>query len=184
MSYVIQNFAKNNHHVVITPRFKTFVTIKWLNFFIFFFKSSYVYKKNIKFKNLYLFFFKRGLHVFFYSSLKNLSGNYTNKLTSTASYWSFKIVNDFWNFNNIINLPVKFHSTYFYNLYFLSIKTINAKLTKTYFKYIYFFFLFFLSDIWLQFAINLKFYLNFFFVRSNYKIYKFYSGYFLRIYNF
>lgn len=184
MSYVIQNFLKNNQRTAVTPRFKIFIILKWANFFLFFFKFNSYFKKNSKFNSFYTFFFKKGLFRTFYESLINLSANYMNKITITGVYWNFKILNNFLNFNLI---PKNLPSTdpyYFYNLYFLAIKLINVKLTKTHFKLFFFFTLFYFSEQWLQFDSNLKFYLNFFFIRNALKTYKFYNGYFLRVYNF
>jgi hypothetical protein len=184
MSYVIQNFAKKSHHVVVTPRFKIFLILKWMNFFLFFFRFDHVYKKKLKFVKLFFFFFRKGLFTTFYNSLKNLSANYSNKITNTAVYWSFNLLNNFWDSKVVNELPIEIYNSSLFNSYFLSIKTINVKITKTYFKYVYFFFLFYLSDLWLQFDMSFKFYLNFFFIRNNFKIYKFHNGYFLRLYNF
>jgi hypothetical protein len=38
--------------------------------------------------------------------------------------------------------------------------------------------------IWLQFNTSLKFYLNFLFINYTLKIFRFYNGHFLKIYNY
>lgn len=183
MSYVIQNFYKPNYKFAITPRLRIFISLKSINFFLFFFKF-----KNFLILPLYTplfgFFFNKGLTDYFYKLLLDFSGNYSNVVSATGVYWNFKILDNFLKTNQAI-FPIKnLNESYFFNLYYLSIKIINMKLNKTYFKNIFFFFILFLSEIWYQFHTHIFFYLNFFFIKNNFKMYKFYNGYFLRVYNF
>lgn len=183
MSYVIQNFHKLNSSLVVTPRFKIFFSLVSINFFLFFFKFINEFKFKYL-KSFYTFFFSKGLTYFFYNLNQHLFANYSNKLVLTGVYWNFKNLNDFLNLNNEKKNVIKLNNFFFFNLYFLSIKILNVKLTKSHFKNVFFFIILYFSEYWYQFAPNLKFYLNFIFVKNNFKLYRFYNNFFFKIYNF
>lgn len=184
MSYVIQNFVKYNQYIAITPRFKIFFSLHCINFFLLYFKFSNFFSVTPQIQNFLIFFFAKGLVNFFHRLSINLFGNYVNKVTRVGVYWNFKILDNFFKNKNILHIPLKVTDIFFFNRYLLAIKLINFKLTKTYFKNVFFFIIFFFSEIWNQFHNKTNFYLNFFFFKNNLKLYKFYGGYFLRIYNF
>lgn len=183
LSYVIQNFSKNNNKIIFTPRFKIFLVLKWINLFMFFFKFNNFYKNYYNLNSFFLFFFKKGIYQNFYKILINLSGNYVNRLTVTGVYWNFKSVDQFLT-KSLFKKTLKISNFFLFNLYFLSIKIINIKLNNSFFKNFFFYILFFFSEIWYQFNNNWSVYFNFFFVKNNFKFYKFYTGYFLKLNNF
>jgi hypothetical protein len=184
MSYVIQNFLKPTNRIIVMPRFKTTVIINSLRIFIFFFKFSNFEIKpsyHLFFKN---FFFSKGLLKTLNSMLDKFSINYTNTILHTTTYWSFKLIEFFFE-HKILPSTIITHSNKFNrNLYFLSIKTTRIKVVKTFVKNLFFYFIFFFNDLWQQHTGLLYFYLNFFFIRNNYKFYKFFGGYFFKLYNF
>ena len=168
----------------MTPRTKILITLCWINFFLFFFKFHSLLNTSFYWNSFFSFFFSKNFFNFFYKLKINLSGNYMNKFTITSVFWNFQILNNFLNNSQFINKKKFLHKNFIFNTYFLSIKIINIKITKTYLKKFFFFIVFFLSDVWYQFHNNIKYYLNFFFIKKNLKFYNFYNGYFLNVRNF
>lgn len=184
MSYVIQNFYKLNLMTVVTPRLREAVFFKWITVFFLYVKLNNSLKKFSYFTLLSNFFFANGIFNFFYKLNFKISANYANELTKSFTYWKFKILNSLLANKFLFLTKIKLESFFLYNLYFLAIKTVNVKVTKTFFKNFFFFLLFFLSQPWCQNSLVFSFYLNFILTKNNFKIYKFYNGYFLKVYNF
>lgn len=192
MSYVIQNFLYLPRNIAFTPKFKFLLIINNLEFFFFFIKFNSFLKftqKFFTFNRIYLFLFikyffsKQYIKLINYSNL-NLSGFYVNNFIKSLVHNIFFNIDRFFykkksNLNKFVNSDVLVN-----NLYFYSIKVLNVKINKKLYKNIFFFFLILNTRLWLQYSASLKFYLNFIFINYNLQVYKFYNGYFLKIYNF
>ena len=184
MSYVIQNYSRYVDKITTTPRFKTSLILKSFYFFLFFFRSPKTTQTQKATSTLFKFFFLNGLHNFFYKSYTPLSANYTNRIKNTTAYLTFKTLDNIIYCKKFNNIFFFFNNFFFFNTYLLSIKVNNIKITNFFFKSTFFFFLFLNSFFWYQHHTHVFFYLNFFFYMRTLKFYKFYGGYFFKIYNF
>jgi len=184
VSYVVQNFSKFKSKIVITPRFKVMIMSRQVNL-PFVFSKFQLTNSHIKSYNTFLFFFyAKGLFNFFYNVFLRLSSNYNKQFTNTSIFWAFKTLDGFLYSKKFSNVSPIVSSFFLYNSYFLSVKINNAKIFKTYFKSVFFFSLFYFTEQWYQFTSLSTFRLNFFFVRNNFKLYKFFGGYFFKVYNY
>lgn len=192
MSYVIQNFYDFNKKIALTPRFKSIFFYNNLNKFFIFIKLNTFFYLNKKFNFFYLnyfplffkYFFSKQFFKIFNKNNISIMSNYDNNLTKSTIYKVY--FNFYLFFKNISfkNSPILSKKTILYNLYFLPIKILNIKLNTIFFKNIFFFLLINNFFIWFQNTNNFKFYLNFIFVNYFWKISRFYSTHFLRIYNY
>jgi hypothetical protein len=194
LSYVIQNFYDFNKKVSLTPRFKFFFLLNNLEKFFIFIKINtflkYSNKLNFNYLNTFNLFFKYFFSKQYFKLLfqlnLNLVGNYTNNITKSSIYIIFYFFEKFLNLNKI---PFKFKNLLLidkinYNLYFLPIKVLNIRINNNFYKNIFFFFMLINSFLWYQHSSTIKFYLNFIFVNYNLKSSRFFTGYFLRVYNY
>jgi hypothetical protein len=195
MSYVIQHFNDFNKRVAMTPRFrfllffnnlnKFFIFLKY-NTFLFFINKSYSAKINYFFL-FDKFFYSRQYFKYLYYINFELVGAYDNNFLRSTAYSIFNEFNRT-NFNNTVYLSKVLFSLddtfYFFNLFLTPIRVINLKLQKTFYKNVFFYLMLIFPQIWMQKQKNFKFYLNFILTFYNLKIFRFYSGYFLRTYNF
>lgn len=192
MSYVIQNFYDCNRKLAFTPRFfylfifanleKIIIFIKF-NTFFFFTNKQQLMNFNYFFLFTKYFFSRQFIKILFKMNLK-LVGGYENNLTKCSIYHIFNTINTFIDSKAIISNRQFNDDTYFFNQYLLPIKVLNIKLRKKFFKNTFFYFMFINSYYWWQKSTNFKFYLNFLFINYNFKVYPFFSGYFLRVYSF
>jgi len=143
MSYVIQNFTRFNSSIAVTPRFKVIFSLTRSDIFFLFFKFNFLLFIPKYYKFFFKFFFPVGLSNFIYSQSINLSANYINNITFVGAYWNLKLLDDALDTNFSARGPVELKSFFFYNLYFLPIKILNVKLSKTYFKNFFFLYSFF-----------------------------------------
>ncbi len=194
MSYVIQNFYDSSKKINLTPRFKLLFLLNNLHKIFFFIKLNtffnFIFKLNILNLNYFFIFFK-----YFYSKQylkllnKNIllsSNNYINNLSKSSIYLIFYYILNFLK-NKKINLDffqLNNNFFYVYQQYYFSFKLINIKINKSFYKNIFFFFLFANQVIWYQHSKNLNFYLNFLLINYNLKIFRFYNGHFLKVYNY
>ena len=194
MSYVIQNFYDFNKKVNLTPRFKFFFLLNNLEKFFIFIKINtflkYSNKLNFNYLNTFNLFFKYFFSKQYFKLLFQLNltlvGNYTNNITKSSIYIIFYFFEKFLNLNKIL---FKFKNLVLidqinYNLYFLPIKVLNIRINNNFYKNIFFFFMLINSFLWYQHSSTIKFYLNFIFVNYNLKSSRFFTGYFLRVYNY
>lgn len=192
MSYVIQNFFYSARNLTITPKVRFLIVLKLIHYLIFFFRFSY-----------YMFFSSRFFpnqpmvlipffQVFFVrhpaKTLETLNfklvGNYLNNTIQSSVYWSFRILSHYLRYETLLTTPVYVSKFLLFNSVFLSIKVINIPLNKKMYDSVFFFLMAHLSQLWYCPMQNISFYLNFFFTPYSFQMFKFFNGYFLRIYNF
>lgn len=192
MSYVVQNFYDCNHRVAITPRLRFIFILTNLNkFFIFMKFNSFFFnleKTNLTKLNISLnfvrYFFSRQYIKLIYKMNLLFVGNYDNNFTRSVVYYTFYNIERFVNPQTTVLDIDLLDEHYLFNYYFLPIKTINTKINKHLYKNVFFYFMLLSPFLWQQKAVSLRFYLNFIFTNFNLRILRFYSGYFLKIYNF
>lgn len=176
----------------MTPRFKYLIFLKslpWVTFFIKFNLFSINLKKfynltNNNIINFYKYFFYFKLFKFFHIIDLSLVGGYTSNLKKSIVFYNFKILNNFLISQKTNYFLFCLHNKIIFNSYYLSIKLIDHALNKKYYKNIFYFFLFFLSNIWINVNSLFSFNSNFFFVFYFFSIYRFYNGFFFKVYNF
>jgi hypothetical protein len=191
LSYVIQNFNNINKKINLTPRIKFLILLNNLDKFLIFFKFNTFlnsFLKNNIFQINYLnffikYFFSKQLIKFAYNFNLDFTGNYTNNLIKSYVYFFYFNINNFLksNLNNFFFY--NFSTNFIYNIYYFPIKTLNIKINSFFYKNIFFYFMLINPFLWYQHTSSLRFYLNFIFINYNLKIFRFYNGYFLRIYN-
>jgi len=193
MSYVIQNFYFNSTLIVMTPRLRFLITLKSLNFFFVFFKLNFFFRllnrSSFNYGNHFHFFYNYLFNKQLNKVLRDLnlkfSGNYTNNVTKAALFYSLKKVSThFTNINYCAKTRVTWSPSLLFNLNFLSIKVANNRIKKKYYENIFFTLLLYLSQSWTPHTSLIKFDLNFFFVNYSNQMFRFYGGYFWKIYNF
>lgn len=192
MSYVIQNFYDSNRKISLTPRFKFFFILNNLEKFFIFFKLNTFLNTTFKinffkvsyFTVFFKYFFSKQFIKLIYQLNLNYVGNYTNNLIKSYIYYIFYNMNNFFKISSLKFKYSPVNDSWVYNLYYFSIKTLNIKINSNFYKNIFFYFMFINTFIWYQHTSNLKFYLNFIFVNYNLKTFRFYNGYFLRVYNY
>lgn len=159
--------------------------------FIIFFKSNtflyYTNKLNtFKFHNFSLFlrhFFSKLYIKWVYNLNVSLVNNYTSNLLKSALYGIFDRLTKFFSYKKLSTLSLLVENELVFNQYFFSTKTLNTRLSKTFFKNIFFFNMLLISNVWQQFSHFINFYLNFIIMINNLKTFRFYGGYFLKVYS-
>jgi hypothetical protein len=192
MSYVIQNFYNLPRLIVITPKLKFLMILNSLDCIYVFLKSNnYLFIHHTSADSpfgflvlLFRVFFIKNINNIFNKLNHKLTSKYPNEVAKGAIYWSYRSLQLFLSKNYTILGYLYFKNYLFFNLYFLSIKVINIKLHKTFYKNIFFYLMLFIPSIWYAHHEFMRFYLNFFFIKYNLQICKFYNGHFLRVYNF
>ncbi len=194
MSYVIQNFYDYHKKIKLNPRFKIFFFLNNLEKFFIFIKINTLFNINYRFNNLYLFYFNLFFKYFFskyyvkliYNFNLKLINNYTNNLTKSSIYFFFFNFNNFFSLKKVKLLKFKVLSLNFQNTYLTPIKTLNISLTNSnnLYRNVFFYLLLINPFIWYQNSSSFFFYLNYIFINYTLKIFRFYNGYFLRIYNY
>lgn len=160
--------------------------------FIFFIKShSYVFfiKKTNSFNFNYFSIFLKYFFSKYYLKLIDKSNflqvdNYLNNLIKGSIFKIFQLLNKFLINGNFQFKFNWFKSHYFFNSYFYSIKSTNFKINFRLSENLFFFFVAFTPFLWYQHSSFLKFYLNFILIISSFKMHKFFSGFFFKIYNY
>jgi len=195
VSYVIQNFTNINKKIIVTPRLKTTWLFYNLNKISIFFKIktllTFNWEKFFNHQSIYnlfiYYFFARQLLKYIYTPYLKFMGDYDNKITRTSLDFFLRGILLFNNKNITItkyNYLDKVCETYLYNLYLLPIRTVMFGLTKFFYKNIFFSHLLAWNFIWFQHPAQLRFYLNFILVTPSLNLFKFYSNYFLKVYNY
>lgn len=194
MSYVIQNYTNLNKKITTTPRFKAIWLFLNLTKIIIFLKmktlSSFIWEKLSSHQSIYVvfiyFLFTKQIPKFISNLNFKFVGDYDNKLIRTSSIYFFRVI---WFFIKTREIPAHYlinqiDNAYVYNLYFLPIKVITFGISKFFYKNIFFYHLLMWGFIWHQQPVQLRFYLNFIFTRPTLNLFKFYSNYFLKVYNY
>ena len=195
MSYVIQNFYESNKKITLTPRFKYFFFLIHINKLIFFIKFNNLLALmnylNFSINPIFVLFVKYFFSKMHVKILNNLNLStvsfYSNNLIKSYIYSIFSKINNSLKFKfnktNKNYLPVKQETIPFY-FYCFSIKTIKFQINNNFFKNIFFFCMLQTAFLWNTYSSNIKFYLNFILSNNNLKLNRFYSSYFLKIYNY
>lgn len=192
MSYVIQNFYDCSKKITKTPRFKFFFILNNISKFYIFLKFNTFFHFISKNNNLSISYFPLFFKYFFskyylkliYNANLTLVGNYLNNLTKGYIFHIFNNIDLFLS-NKTSSLSFfKVNEKFLYNFYFFSIKTLNVKVNKNFYKNIFFFFMIMSPFMWYQHTSSFKFYLNFIFINYSLKSFRFYNGYFLKVYSF
>lgn len=164
---------------------KFFIFLKY-NTFLFFINKSYDTK--IRYCSLFdKFFFSRQYFKYMYRVNFDLVNIYDNSFSRSLAH---KIFNQIIKYNfktpcySSLDLVIFDEFKYTFNQCLITLKLINIKLQKTFFKNSFFYFMLIFPQIWWQKQKNIQFYLNFILTFYNLKTFRFYSGYFLRTYNF
>lgn len=191
MSYIIQNFYEINKKINLTPRFKLFLFLNNLNKFFIFIKINtflnLTNKPNVIIFNYFFLFFKSFFSKQYFKILiQNDSPsitNYINNFSNSCTFSIFFFINNY--FKHTVYFIKKFQNyfTYLSTLYILPIKVLNLKLNKLFYKNLFFFYLLTTSFLWYQHSSYFKFYLNFLFADSHFKLSRFYNGHFLKTHN-
>lgn len=163
MNYIF-TFLKINIFLLNTQRFHT----NYSNHFLSFYKYFYFFQLTRLFQKINL----------------SLSGNYINNMKKSVIFYNFKLLSNFLIKQKYCPLLLPIDNTWVYNTYYLSIKVANYQINKNFYKNTFFYLLLHLSQLWYPHPFYLKFYLNFFFVWYGTQMYKFYNGFFFKIYNF
>jgi len=192
LSYVIQNFYEPSKKISLTPRFKILLIFKNIEKFIIFLKFNtlfyYTHTFHIFKFTLYLSFFKYFFSKLYIKWIYNLNfelvNNYTSNQLKSSIFGIFSSLNFFLSNKAISPLSNLIKEEYFFNQYFGSIKTLNTRLNNTFFKNDFFFQMLVVSCLWHQYSQFSNFHSNFIVVINNLKTFRFYGGYFLKVYSY
>lgn len=203
MSYVIQNFQYFETLTTRTPRFRFFFFYNNISKIIFFFNET-AFRLTLGFRNssllsynlnFYKFFFSKQFKKIFKQIHFRFIGFYDNKFIRSAAFWFFKIsifnlndLNDFQHINTF--LFTKRHNpenllNILFNQYVLTFSILNFRFFKQSYKNFFFCLMLTNLNYWIDLNNFFNFFYNFIIInRPDFKIYPFYSNYFLNVYNF